>query len=236
MQPCKRWAAVQRWRLRCDARSFSLKQVDLLCVSNCGATLAVGLMADGAGTSAKRRRERRLVLRHERQTVAVELAAALHHSRDGGRETNYGLRAPKTASPGRRPGVLTEREPQGQERQRTFLRRSQAAPEPQPLLHLGVGEVHNGPLVSFFIQRALQERREEEERRKLEEQEELNSPRAVPPKRRTPQQVQRITDIFRHRWVKRKRKKRRKDLLSLSSWPRSTSSAAVACSFYWFCW
>ena len=40
---------------------------------------------DGAGTSAMRRRQRRLraVLRHERQTVAMELAAALHHSRDG---------------------------------------------------------------------------------------------------------------------------------------------------------
>ena len=44
-------------------------------------------MADLAGgSSAKRRRERRLraMLRHERQTVAMELAAALHHSRDGG--------------------------------------------------------------------------------------------------------------------------------------------------------
>ena len=65
-------------------------------------------MADLAGTSsAKRRRERRLraMLRHQRQTVAMELAAALHHSRDGGRVTNYGLRAPKTASSGGRPGA-----------------------------------------------------------------------------------------------------------------------------------
>ena len=47
---------------------------------------------DGAGTSAMRRRQRRLraMLRHERQTVAMELAAALHHSRDGGRVTNHG--------------------------------------------------------------------------------------------------------------------------------------------------
>ena len=54
-------------------------------------------------------------LKHERvffQTVAMELAAALHHSRDGGREAYYGLRAPKTASSGgRRPGVLKEPEP-----------------------------------------------------------------------------------------------------------------------------
>ena len=64
--------------------------------------------------AARRRRERRLraMLRHERQTVAMELAAALHHSRDGGRETYYGLRAPMTASSGgRRPGVLKEPEP-----------------------------------------------------------------------------------------------------------------------------
>ena len=160
----------------------------------CSVSLAVGLVADGAMTSAKRRRERRLrsMLRHERQTVAMELAAALHHSRDGGRETNYGLRAPKTASLGWRPGVLTEPEPQGQERPWTFPRRSQVPPEPQPLLHLGVGEVHDGTLVSFLLQRALQERREEEERRMLEEQEKLNFLRAVA-------QV-----------AKRKRKKRRK--------------------------
>ena len=43
------------------------------------------------------------------------------------------LRAPKTASSGGRPGVLTEPEPQGQERPRTFLR-SQVAPEPRALL------------------------------------------------------------------------------------------------------
>ena len=40
----------------------------------------------------------------------MELAAALHHSRDWGRVTNNGPRAPKTASSGARP------EPQGQER------------------------------------------------------------------------------------------------------------------------
>ena len=30
-------------------------------------------------------------------------------------------------------------------------------------MHLGVGDMHDGPLVSFLLQRALQERREEEE-------------------------------------------------------------------------
>ena len=57
---------------------------------------------DGAGTSAWRRRQRRLRswIRHERQTVAMELAAALHHSRDVGPGTHAGLRAQKAASSG----------------------------------------------------------------------------------------------------------------------------------------
>ena len=50
--------------------------------------------------SARRRRERRLRswLRHERMTVAAELSAALHHSRDGGREPYVGPRALMTDS------------------------------------------------------------------------------------------------------------------------------------------
>ena len=59
--------------------------------------------------STRRRRERRLrsILRHERQTVAMELAAALHHS-GGGREKYVGRRARKTASSGTRPRVLKD--------------------------------------------------------------------------------------------------------------------------------
>ena len=54
------------------------------------------------GGAARRRRERRLrsMLRHERQTVAMELAADLHHSRGGGPATHEGLRAQQTASEG----------------------------------------------------------------------------------------------------------------------------------------
>ena len=50
--------------------------------------------------STRRRRERRLRswLRHERVIVAAELSAALHHSRDGGREPYVGPRAQKTDS------------------------------------------------------------------------------------------------------------------------------------------
>ena len=52
-------------------------------------------------------------MRHELQTVAMELAAALHHSRDGGFEAHVGLRTLKTASSGTRPGVLKEPEARG---------------------------------------------------------------------------------------------------------------------------
>ena len=64
---------------------------------------------NGVG-SARRRRERRLraMLRHERQTVALELAADLHHSRDVGPWTNDGPRAQTTASTGKRPAPLEE--------------------------------------------------------------------------------------------------------------------------------
>ena len=68
-------------------------------------------MAGGAGTSAMRRRQRRLRswLRHERQTVAMELAAALHHCRDARSEVAHeALRGQKTASSGTRPEPLEE--------------------------------------------------------------------------------------------------------------------------------
>ena len=65
------------------------------------------MKVDGVGTSsAKRRREGRL------RTVAMGLAAVLHHSGDAGSGTYAGLRAQKTASSGQRPGVLKEPEPQ----------------------------------------------------------------------------------------------------------------------------
>ena len=59
----------------------------------------------------QRRRERRLRswLRHERQSVAMELAAALHHSRDARSDVAHeALRGQKTASSGSRPAPLEE--------------------------------------------------------------------------------------------------------------------------------
>ena len=94
-------------------RSFS--SCYLFCVAFCG-TPAVAMSGRDGGSSAWRRRQRRLrsMLRHERQTVAMELAAALHHSRDVVPAQHVGQRAQKTAnSAGARPGVLKNPEPQG---------------------------------------------------------------------------------------------------------------------------
>ena len=75
-------------------------------------------VAEHAGSdvgSARRRRERRLrsLWRHERMTVAAELAVALHHSRGVGPAVPHeALRGQTPASSrGRRPGVLKELEP-----------------------------------------------------------------------------------------------------------------------------
>ena len=70
--------------------------------------------AHGSSGSAKRRRQRRLRswLRHERQTVALELAAALHHSLDAtsevarGRGQSLSRRLPSRRGCPRRLGAL----------------------------------------------------------------------------------------------------------------------------------
>ena len=94
------------------------------------------MMAGGVtGSAAKRRRERRLrsAWRHEQLSVAMAVAAALHHSAQRGagpatysaprgqktategevREPNYAPRSQKPPLPGEHPGVLKEPEVQG---------------------------------------------------------------------------------------------------------------------------
>ena len=91
--------------------------------------------------AAWRRRQRRLrsMLRHERMTVRMELAAALHHSWGGGLEAHVGLRAQKAASAG--PAEYFELSsddgrPAGGERPAALLE-----PRPQGMMerHAGVG-------------------------------------------------------------------------------------------------
>ena len=66
--------------------------------------------AGGAG-SARRRRERRLrsMLRHERQTVAMELTAALHHSCDVGLKNKMGRRSQQIYQSGRERKIKRKR-------------------------------------------------------------------------------------------------------------------------------
>ena len=91
--------------------------------------------------AAWRRRQRRLrsMLRHERQTVRMELAAALHHSWGGELETYEGLRAQKTASAG--PAEYFEissddGRPVGGERRAALL---EPRPQERDRRHTGVG-------------------------------------------------------------------------------------------------
>ena len=152
-------------------------------MSNCGVTLAVGLMADGAGTSAMRRRQRRLRswLRHERQTVAMELAAALHHSRDVGPGTHAGLRAQKAASSREEAGVETHNALRGLKTLPPGMRPEQLpeAPGPQRCDRTVRGTSVGAPVLAvqslrgfdgvddtaakFLLRQALKKKEEEEE-------------------------------------------------------------------------
>ena len=76
---------------------------------------AVGPMVERDLGAVQRRRHRQLrsFLKHERMTLRMTLAEALHHSCGVGPEgTNYAPRGPKTARRGERLGVLEEPEPQ----------------------------------------------------------------------------------------------------------------------------
>ena len=131
-------------------------------------------MADGAGTSsARRRRERRLRswLKHERMTVAMELAAATHHSSPKGGwpdTTHDALRGQKTASSaGAHPGVLKEPE--------VLVRAVTVGyvAAPRPLLvvaSLAGGDEVDATTVSYLLKAALVVKKKEE--RKVQERKE----------------------------------------------------------------
>ena len=115
-----------------------------------------------------RRRQRRLraMLGHERQTVAMELAAALHHSRDAGPGTYDGLRAQATASSGTRPGVLKDLEPQVGAVTVGYV----AAPGPllyTQLLADTAADTVDARTVKFLLQKTVARKEEEEERKKV---------------------------------------------------------------------
>ena len=135
-----------------------------------------------------RRRQRRLRswLRHERQTVAMELAAALHHSRDVGPGTHAGLRAQKAASSREEAGVETHHALRGLKTLPPGMRPEQLpeAPGPQRCDRTVRGTSVGAPLLAvqslrgfdgvdntaakFLLQQALKLKKEEEEEEKRE--------------------------------------------------------------------
>ena len=156
------------------------------------------------------------MLRHERQTVAMELAAALHHSRDVGPEKDDGPRAQTTASSGGRPRVLKEPEPQGGAVTVGYV----AAPGPLlKVLSMAGGDSVDGTALRFLVKKALERQKEEEkeERRKAKEARrlEVTALLAVPLALRTQAQQRRIMELSDEvdaetHPKRRKRKKRRK--------------------------
>ena len=154
--------------------------------------------------AAKRRREQRLrsMLRHERQTVAMDLAAALHHSRDARSDVAHGaLRGQKTASSGMRPEPLEEvAEPQG-------LSAAPRCPDAGvPLLSVPLLAGRDGidnTTVRWLLELELRTRQREEE-----EEEEKKKAQAAETRRRAQALLDHAASL-----PKRKRKKRRKKKL-----------------------
>ena len=149
------------------------------------------------------------MLRHERQTVAMELAAALHHSRDVGPGTHVGLRAQKTASSaGARPAALKVAEP-GAVVFAAWCSQAEGAPGPLrfprlalPQLAAPANEVVDTAAVRFLLAQNLKKRQEEEALAKKEEEEleeELCSLLNMPSERRTAEQRSRLSDLLQRR-------------------------------------
>ena len=172
-------------------------------------------MADLAGGAARRRRERRLRswLRHERMTVRMELAAALHHS--AGPETNDAVRSQKTVSSrGVRPGVLQDPAPQ------LVVEHAARPCSGVPLLAIpclgGGADGVDDTTTRFLLKKALLRKKEEEKEKRKEEMlqrkhDELFALLDMPFEHRTPDQQSR-PQVLMHEYhaSKRKRKKRRK--------------------------
>ena len=122
----------------------------------------------------------------------MELAAALHHSRDVGPGTHAGLRAQKAASsgeveahethsalrgpkqppPGSRPGILAEPGPQRSDRS---LRHSSSGAPSLALVSLAGGDAPDDATVTFLLSAALTMKKEEEEEERRKREEELRA-------------------------------------------------------------
>ena len=185
------------------------------------------------------------------------LAAAQHHSapKSAGPESYVALRGQNTAKAGRRPGVLTEPEPQGGAVTVGYV----AAPGPLLVVaSLAGGDEVDATTVSYLLKAALVKKEEEE--RKVQERKE----RVTQEIHRKVRADEAVTDLEWAAWKawrgigssssscgqKRKRKKRRKRLpkslrATSSSFRNSHSEIwtlfydpfvlAVSCSVSWCC-
>ena len=117
------------------------------------------------------------MLRYERQTVAMELAAALHHS--AGPVTNEAVRSQKTVSSrGARPGVLQEPEPQLLDA--ALARRTAGEPSvATPLLAAPAAESVDSATLRFLTPSALTARRKEETEKQMKVMAEEREPRRL---------------------------------------------------------
>ena len=160
---------------------------------------------DGA---AKRRRERplRSWAKHERQTVAMALAEALHHSAP---------RRPKTARAGVRPGVLEDLEPRRETELVSYAAlRGPKPPSPgvpsvaAPLLAAPAADGVDEAALSFLQRRALEDKRKEEQLAK--EKEEERNHKVLDSLEQKLQQMLHESSSSAVRKRKRKRKKRKR--------------------------
>ena len=176
------------------------------------ATQASDMSVACAGTSAMRRQRRlRAMLRHERQTVAMELAAVPM--------TNDAVRSPKTVSSrGARRGVLEE------PRAAVLTYTAAGEPSAMPLLAAGV----DSSSLRFLTAAALAARGKEEAAKSKEVQTEVQQQAAEPL-----EQARLLLERS-----KRKRKKRRKRNLFATSWCscRSCSSSPSSSFHRCSCW
>ena len=182
-------------------------------------------MSSGARDSgaAVRRRQRRLraQLRHEQQSVAMAVAAALHHSANKKSpvvEGTHSARQGQKTAAGTRPAPLAEvAEPQG-------LSVAPRCPDAGvPLLSVpllaGRGGIDDNS-VRWLLKVELRKRQKEEKERKEEEE---------------------WAESRRRRSLSSKEEEEEEEEEEDSkklflSWPRSSSTAAVAHSLCWFSW
>ena len=178
---------------------------------------------DGSGVgSARRRRERRLraALRHEQQTVAMVLSAALHHSAQVGADVLYAApRSQKTdRTAGRRPGVPKEPEPP------VVVEHAVCPCSGAPLLSIpclgGGADGVDVTTTRFLLGMALLRKEEEEEevRRREEEEEELKRIRNIPFNQLTPLQRQKLAS-----WIEKEKEKAKAAVGILPSTSSSSS-------------